>query len=387
MLNKKPSVCSRKVNIMHVTTCLNRGGLETVVLHLLTSLGRHTYRPLVCTFTPGGSLEPAFRELDIPVITLVKRPRLDYSLTWRLRQVLRREKVDILHTHNCGPWFYGGVAAKLAGVPCLVHTEHSNVAAQRGKMLVAERYLARITDAVVADCSKVAQQLINNQGLADQKVKIIYNGVNLDTFQQNGHGGHLKDSLGIAPHSQLIGCVARLAPVKDHPTLLKAFLGVKRRIKNAKLLLMGDGEQRPKIEELISHLGMNNDVILTGFRSDVSNLLQTIDVFALASKSEGMPLAIIEAMAAEKPVVATRVGGITELVVEGETGHLVDPQDAEGMTRALVDLLENPSRAVALGKKGRQRAEELFSLAHTVNQYEEVYRGCLEQKGLIRERV
>lgn len=358
--------------VLHVLNTLDTGGAEQVVLNLARHIDRDAFRMQVCGLAGEGPLAEEFRRLGVRVHALRRRPGVDPGLCLRLARLMRRERIDIVHTHNAGPWLYGGLAAKLVGAR-LVHTEHSNLFPHQRRLRRAERWLARWTDALIADSEKVKRQLVEGQGVPAAKVRVVVNGVDTHRFNGGPSAPEARQTLHVNGTGVVIGTVGRLVPVKDHRTLLEAFRRVVEARPASYLVLVGDGPMRGELVGLAGLLGIGERVRFLGERLDIPALLQAFDVFALSSLSEGMPLTVLEAMAAGKPVVATNVGGIPEAVIEHQTGLLVPPRDPERMAQALLRLLDDEALRGAFGHRGQARARERFDLRQMVETYESAY--------------
>ena len=361
-----------KVNIMHLLFSLDIGGLETFVLSLLKKMDRSSFNFSVCSMSAGTRLRSEFEQIGIPVFVAEKRQGIDHSLALRLGKFLRRERIHIVHTHNNGPWLYGGVAAKLTGAH-LVHTEHSNPFSDRRKVLFGERCLAKITDTIISDSSKVANFMIHKQKIEPRKIETILNGVDVEMFQRNIDITAKRAEFQIGGNELVIGSVGRLVPVKDYLTLLKTFKIIVSKMKNCRLVILGDGVLRAELEAYTETEGLSQNVIFLGSRRDVPEIMPIFDVFTLSSLSEGLPIAILEAMATGVPVVATRVGGVPEVVVDGRTGLLVPPRNPEKLAEAIISILFDRGKIQLMGAAGRLRIEEKFNLTNTARSYEQVY--------------
>lgn len=370
------------VNLMQVVFTLEVGGLENLVVNLLGKLDRKKYNLSLCTLSTKGPLEDDINEMGLPVYRLQKREGIDCPLYLRLARLLRDKNIGIIHTHNPAPWFYAVIAGKLAGVKVSVHTEHSHLFFEQKKMMLAEKLLSRLTDVVISDSQKVTRFLIDKQGVDAKKIVTIFNGIDLGMFQTKIDVEEKKRELGIREGSLVIGNVARLEPVKNHQYLLDVFRHVTEQLPQAVLVIAGGGSQLKDLKRKVLEWGIVDKVYFLGTRGDIPELIKTFDVFALTSKSEGMPLSLLEAMACGKAVVATDVGGNPEVVVDGVTGFLLPLNDTHRLSEALISLLKNAELSKKMGMAGYKRAKELFSLETMVKRYEDVYDGWIKKRGL-----
>jgi glycosyltransferase involved in cell wall biosynthesis len=210
---------------------------------------------------------------------------------------------------------------------------------------------------------------------------VVPNGIDLDRFRDPRDTGLVRQSLGIPLDAPVIGTVGRVSEVKRQDLLIRAFRLVLSRVPDAQLLLVGDGPWMGELRELTADLGLDDRVHFAGYQPRPEPYLQAMDVFALSSRSEGMPLAVLEAWAAGLPVVATRVGGLPELIDDGRTGVLVDFGDEHALAGALCDLIADPEFSRRLGEAGRNRVESLFSLRRMADEYQRHYVELLERAG------
>jgi Glycosyltransferase len=276
-----------KTNILQITLSLEIGGLEVLLLEFLKTLNRDKYNVSVCVLQEKGALIEEIRNLDIPVYIIPKKEGVDYGLPLKLRKLIKENDIQIVHTHNSTPWLYAGLAIKGMKNIRLIHTKHSNLALSQKRMLKAERMLSKKTDYIIADSRDVYDFMINNQRIPEDKIKIIFNGINTDKF----------NNPPILRDKKTIAIIGRIAAVKDHKTLISAFKIASEKLSNARLLIVGDGELLPDLRKQVADLKLQDKVIFAGFRRDIPELLRSIDALVLCSESEGMSIALLEAMA------------------------------------------------------------------------------------------
>jgi sugar transferase (PEP-CTERM/EpsH1 system associated) len=292
-------------------------------------------------------------------------------MVWQISRVLRRERPDIVHTHAWGTLLEGLVAARLARVPVIIHGEHGTLQLKRH-----QRWLQRIglsaADQVLAVSSRLAERITRDIGFPQQRIQTIRNGVDLARFVGIDREA-ARRALDLPMDVAVIATVGRLVPVKDQATLITALSIVRRRLPSALLLIAGDGPLRDALLAHARTLGIENNVRMIGHRPDVETVFSAADVFALSSVSEGLSNTILEAMASGLPVVATRVGGADEMVVEGETGLLVPASSPGELAGALATVLADAGRRSAMGAAGRARVHAEFTLDGMVRRYERLY--------------
>ena len=351
-----------RFRICHVSMTLLTGGLE----RLLVEFGRHhDASRFDLQFVSLAELGPPAEELrrmrfSVESVNLPGRGKLPALRS--LRSLLQRDRVDIVHTHNTYAHFYGTVAASWAGVRHVINSQHGRGCGPRTKDKLLFRLANLKTSRVVGVSEDAAALCRGEDPWAASKTKVIWNGIDTSRFVYRGPA---KAPVAIS--------VARLSPEKDFPTLLKATAIVVRQVSDFKLMMIGNGAERAKLEALAKSLGIEPNVEFLGERSDVPELLAQAGFFVSSSKSEGISLTILEAMAVGLPVVTTRVGGNPEIVLEGQTGYLVPDQNPEALATAMLQMLAQRDQWPAMGELGRRRVEQQFEIRTMIRQYEELY--------------
>jgi len=288
---------------------------------------------------------------------------------------LRAERPDVLHTHQLGALLYAGRAARRARVPLVVHTEHGKHYAGRLRWRLLGRFAARSARRVFAVSGDIGRELCGCGIASPTKVIHVPNGVDADRFELADGPGELRREFGLPADGPVIGTVGRLTALKRQDVLLKGFARLEH--PTARLLIVGDGPAREELVNLAARLGITNRVVFAGYREQPERAVGAMDVFALTSESEGMPLAILEAWAAGKPVVASRVGGVPELVADGRTGLLFSAGDDAEAARLLSRLLTDRPLAAALGAAGRALVRERYDTRVMAATYVRHYRALL----------
>ena len=289
----------------------------------------------------------------------------------RLWKAFRAFRPDVVHTHHLYELFYAWPGALLCGAR-IIHTEHEFHSLQDGRARRRLRRLSAVCHGVTAVNEDTAAYLRDGVGIHGRKVVTIGNGIEVDRFQGCRD---VRASLGIDPSCPVVGMVARLEAPKNHPLLLRAFRRVMGQFPEARLLLVGDGSRREELEGLAMSLGIRDRTLFVGARRDIPELLASMDVVALISDREGLPMAILEAMAAGHPVVATDVGGIGTVVRQHETGLLVPAGDEAGLTASLAGLIGDRDLARRMGENGRALIKERHAFNRVIAQYLSLYSG------------
>lgn len=342
-----------------------------MLVDLVERLDPSRYRSLVCLLKEGW-LSRRLESRGIETVVLPqKEGSLDPGWVFRLRNLLRSRDVDLMHSHEFAMNAYGALASLVSGVPLIATVHGKGYYADRWRRRTAYGLVAR-RGRMVAVSRDVKRHLVERVGIPEDRVRTIPNGI--DSRLYRGGAGvreRVRRELGLDEGRPVVGAVGNLYPVKGHSFLVEAAARVRRELPSAAFLIAGEGALLEPLRRRARELDC--DVRFLGFREDVPDLLQALDVFVLPSLSEGLPLSVLEAMAAGRAVVATAVGGIPELVLPGETGLLVPPSDPEALARAILALLRDRDLAEKLGSLGRERVEEEFSLNGMVESYHGLY--------------
>jgi len=308
----------------------------------------------------------------IGVVELKKTEGFDWGLILRLAAVLRKEKADIVHTHNFAPLIYGTLAAKLAGIPCM-NTRHGRAPKKASSLIWAlNKYVAVISE----DAKKALNE---NNRINPKKVKLVYNGIDLNRYNGSANNDlkSMKRELGLKEDSCVIGNIGRLVKEKDQTTLLKAFKKLIQKKFNGELVIVGDGPLKEELISLSKEYDIADHVKFLGYQDDIEKYYRLFDIYILSSVSEGISLTLLEAMASGKPVIATKVGGNPEVVVERETGYLVPCGFPERIEQAVMRLNINQALTKEMGVNAKKRVQAHFSLTGMSDQYQKLYEDML----------
>jgi glycosyltransferase involved in cell wall biosynthesis len=361
--------------VCQVLHSLSIGGAEVLAAELARRLGDR-YRFVFACLDELGPLGEQLRREGVQVEVLGRKAGFDVRCVRRLAEFARAQQVDVIHAHQYTPFFYSRAPGTLLRRPPVLFNEHGRFHPDypRPKRIVFNRIFLRRCDRVVGVGNAVREALNRNEGIPARRVEVIYNGADLEKFSRDPVSRErARREMDVAEGEFAVIQVARLDYLKDHGTALRTIERVVAKHRQARLILVGDGPERPTIEKEIAARRLNGVVRLLGQRRDVPQLLAGADAFLLTSISEGIPVTFIEAMGARLPIVSTKVGGVTEVVEDGETGLLANAADDVVLAEALVRLMEDSRLKVRLGEAGRLRAERLFSETQMHAAYAKVY--------------
>jgi glycosyltransferase involved in cell wall biosynthesis len=374
------SSCRGPVPVAFITTTMGIGGAERMLFDLIGRLDRSLFRPVLVCLKEPMSLGEQLARRGVSVHGRLLRGRMDVAVISRLARVLRREGVQVACTVGTGGdrSFWGRLAARWAGVPVVISCPHSMGLPDHFEP--HNRMLTGITDAFVAVAKRQKLYLARSQGLPAAKIHVIHNGVDLERFTPRESNGEFRQRLGIPLDAPVAGVVACLRPEKNLGLFLDAAACVHDQLPHARYLIIGDGPQRKKLESLARDLGIDQCVHFAGLCSDVRDGIAAMDVVMLTSLSEAFPISLLEAMASARPVIATRVGAIPEMVVHNEGGLLVPPNDCDSLAAAMTELLADPTRCRQMGQSARAFVQQRFDVRTMVRGYERLFARLLTMR-------
>jgi len=384
------------IRILHIHTLpiISGSGINTFLS--MRGMDRRIYEAeLACA--PGGRLLDLVQSHNMSVRTfnnLVQplHPVKDLLALMNLTFFLKKNRYHIVHTHNSKAGFLGRLAAKFAGVPVIVHTVHGfafhdqEPIWRQNLFRNLERRASRWCDKMIFISQPLIDWALREGIVTEDKAVKIYSGIELDQFGPvtKDTKNKIRSKWRIGHEDVVIGVVSKLWEGKGHVILIKAFKELRKEIKDIRLVIVGEGYIYNELRNLVHMLGLDDSVLFTGFQMDVSEIIATFDVAVLPSFFEGMGRVLLEAMAMEKPVVASRVGGIPDLVEHGVNGFLVSPGDVLELSNTIKKIVRDKKLAHEMGKKGRKRITEQFNAEAMVQSIEKVYNECLNTKGITR---
>ena len=361
--------------ILFLSTSSGPGGAERVISNLATSLDPVRYRAVLCLFRQGWIQERSesrgVRTYIVPTCGMA-----DWRWALRLRRLLDEEHVDLIHAHEFDANVQGAFVAALTGIPLVATVHGKNYFWERFRRRLAYRWVSRRAT-MVAVSENLKQFIVEKVRVSPERVKVLYNGVDALPHYSSADVAQCRKELGLPENHQIVGVVGNLYPVKGHQYLIEGIPSVLEKCPSTSFVLAGRGQMEGELRAQAHRLGVEKRVCFLGLRQDIARILAMLDVFVLPSLSEGFSMAILEAMIAGKPVVATEVGGNPELVLDGETGFLVPPRDSRMLAAKLVTLLMDRQQSAEFAARGKRRAEVQFSLGRMVSSYQSLYDECL----------
>lgn len=368
----------RHLKVIHVIGGGEFGGAEKHILNLAGAADPRAVEFTVCCLFSAPFADIASRA-GINAMAVPMRHKADFGVVGKLAGVIRGGGFDLVHTHGVRANLLGRLAARLADKKRIITTVHSLLekdypgVVSRLANSWAERATRGLTDHFIAVSRGLKDRLVSG-GVPADGVTVIYNGISLEEIRPCKEPGAVRKKMGFLPETPLVGIVARLHAVKGHSYFLEAAREVLLQRPDVRFLIVGDGPYRPALEKLAGNLGINGQVVFTGFVDDVYSLMADLDLLVISSLWEGFGLTAVEAMALGVPVVATEVGGLPEVVLHGETGLLVPPANPAALARSIVWMLDHPGEASSMAEKGGKIVREKFTSTVMARRTEELYR-------------
>jgi glycosyltransferase involved in cell wall biosynthesis len=383
---------NKPITVMYlIDTCIDlpgkpsNGGAEKQLYLLASSLNSNLFRPIVVELSASNSLLLTPKQVDN--IKLYHLPTQRFYNLHGLRQLSRlcliakREKADIIHTFFEKSEVMGWIASRIAHIPIWITSRRDLGFKRKNIYKKIFAFTERNCKKCIANCIAVKDQVVQQEGLVGEKIEVIYNGLQLSQFQMHNDENPLIQEHVVDDGVPLVGMIADFNfEIKGHIYFLGAAKKILEKIPNVKFILVGDGPLRRRYEQVAWELNLKNNVYFLGKRNDVASIISNLDISVLSSTSEGFSNVILESMVAGKPVVATNVGGSKEMILDGITGYLVAPADSQAMANAIINLLQNPEKAGAVGAAGRKVIQERFTVEAMVKKHEELYFSLLEDK-------
>ena len=381
---------SKQIKILHihVLPVITGSGINTFLT--MNGLKDKYHMEMACA--PCGPLDDLAEQHGIavrPIKNFVSEMSLfkDLHALWQVYRLLRKRKYDLIHTHNSKGGFIGRLAARFAGRPPVIHgvhgfAFHENEKWLRRTLFFALEKLARRWSARIICISQPLVELWVQRKLASpEKIRMIYSGIDIREFRNVNSRKKIRRELGLQPDQIAVGQVSKLWEGKGHEDIINACPLIFTEIPDLKMFFIGDGPIRNKLEEMVYKNGLQERIIFLGHCDNIAEVTSALDIAVLASHFEGMGRVILEAMATGLPVVATRVGGIPDLVVDQETGFLVEPHNPEQLAQNIIHLASDPKLRKHMGNAGKKSVDERFNVDTMIEQIDQLYQEVLSEYG------
>lgn len=381
---------SRKYKIAYVIDGLSMGGAERLMVPILKHLSRPNFDAYVCALQSkdGNLMADEIRALGIPVSCLDIKQLRDWNALPRLIKYLNENEVDLVHTQLEFANILGNIAARFLRLPsvCTIHVMPSLDVKAKSKLHQKLEWfvLNHFCERVISVSEEAREYHLQISGAATSRVSTIYNGIDLSNFlslDRELERVEVRTELAIPSDANLLTTVAVLRPQKGIEYMIRALPAVLASNPNTYYLVVGDGPHRNLLVEEANKSNVGNRVIFIGMRKDVARLLSASDVFVLPTLTEALPTVLAEAMAAKLPIVASRVGGVPEMITDGQNGYLVEPEDVKSLAQACIDLLVSPEKRTAMSAEGWKIVNQKFNIEKQVDQLEVLYLDQLHAHG------
>ena len=380
----------RKYKIAYVIDGLSMGGAERLMVPILKHLSRTDFEAYVCALQSkdGNPMEDEIRALGVPVDCMDIKHLRDWNALPRLIKYLKKNDVDLVHTQLEFANILGNISARFLHLPsvCTIHVMPSLDVKAKSKLHQKLEWfvLNYFCNRVISVSEEAREYHLHISGTSASQVSTIYNGIDLSSFsslERELERANVRAELGIPSDANLLTTVAVLRPQKGIQFMIRAMSTVLASNPNTYYLVAGNGSHRAALMEEVNNLGLGDRVIFPGMRQDVPRLLTASDVFVLPTLTEALPTVLAEAMAAKLPIIASRVGGVPEMITNGQNGCLVEPEDEEGLAQACIDLLVSSEKRAAVGAEGWRIVNQKFNIEKQVDQLETLYLDQLTAHG------
>jgi glycosyltransferase involved in cell wall biosynthesis len=375
-----------KINILHIYQNSKIGGVQQQLLSLLKAYNRERFNPIFCCLGPKQEMGKEIEGIGIEFISLnkLRYNRFSPGIVLELHRLMKIKQIHVVRTHRYRSNLYGRLAAFSSGVPVIIASVHENYRTdKRPNRRIMNRILSKITDKIVAVSEDVKEDIIRYDRIDPSKLQVIPNGIDVERFNPEKNTSNIRKEFPLEEDDIVIGFIGRIVPAKGLEYLLNALPYLKEEFKSIKLLIIGEGSLVEKLKEKAKKNNIFDNILFTGVRRDIPEILASIDIFVMPSTAEGLPNSLLEAMAMGKPVVATEVGGIPELIKNGRSGLLVPPKNPEALATAIRDLISNDQLAAKMGQAARNFVMNNHSIVKIAQKWQTLYLSILREKGFM----
>ncbi|NOY84208.1 MAG: glycosyltransferase [Nitrospirae bacterium] len=371
----------KKIRIAFLVHTYGFGGLENMVTNLVNHLDPSRFESTIISFAPLKPLNGRVDPKRVQVISLNKKGGNNPILIYKICLLLKKIGADIVQTHNWGTAFEGILGAKLARVPAIIHAERGTIEDKRHNIIL-QRFLWSFPNQILSVSQAHRQKMTDLVGFPHEQIRAIVNGVDTDLFFPNPEiKKEIRKKLGLKKDSFCIGTVGSLRPVKNQLLLINACKTILHNFENVEVMIVGEGPLKAQLKQEVKTLGFSEKIHFAGGQTNIPEILNALDVFVLPSLSEGMPNAVLEAMACGIPVIATSVGGVPEVIEDGKNGMLISSGDEEALILSLGEVIQDQEKRLSFGIEAQRRAKTYFSLKNMVSEYQMFYESLLQKVG------
>lgn len=361
--------------VAFIAVTLNMGGAEKQWLTLISRINKKSFKIVVICLYDLGNVGNQLRNAGIITYSNILKNRYSFLSVFNLVRILKKEKISIIFMmHLPLIIIYASIAAKIAGIKHIISAVHSTgYIDKKYRSFIADKICLKNIHTVVALSEQHKDYLITVQKYPECKLRVISNGVDISNFTKHTDIAGIKARLGIGCNEKVVGIIGRLHPIKRHDVFVEAAYLLQKSNKDIVYIIIGDGAERSNIENNILRLGMSHQFKLLGQLPDVADLIRILDISVLPSDSEALPMSLIESMAASVPIIATDVGSLRELVIDGVNGYIIPPNSSTELAQAMLKIIGNETLAKNMGKMGAKIARERFSDVIMVDKFEEMF--------------
>lgn len=374
----------RPIRILYIHHTFRNQSGSFLLWNIAKRIDKTKYKVFAACLREGGPYETKLREIGVEIKNFDLKTLLDIRIIPRLIRYIKQNEIDIVETAVFPSDVYGRISARLANVPIIISTMHRVEDHKQEFMyrllFFADTLTMPLTTKMIAVSQAVKQYLTTWHKVSPDKIRVIYNGIDPDIYDSSIDIPEYKRALGLHHDIPIVAFIGRLVKLKGVNYFLRAAASILKGDKAAQFMVVGDGPLKHSLIKQAESLGVSQHVHFIGFRKDIPQILSIIDILIVPSLWEGLPLTILEAMLAGKPIIATRVGGIPEAIKEGKSGILVPPRDVDALRDSVLELLKSPEKRKELGEGGKQRALQYFDIERMVRDYTGVYDECIAAK-------
>ncbi|MDR3274781.1 MAG: glycosyltransferase family 4 protein [Endomicrobium sp.] len=381
------------IKICYIITKLELGGAQKVALYTGANINKNIFESILITGVGGVLDDEASKKFKVFQLKNFARevsPLKDLRALFCIYSILKREKPDIVHTHSSKAGILGRIAAKLAGIKVVLHTIHGYGFNETQKWyekylyVYLEKSCASISNKLIAVSKEDVQKGLKYKIAKESKYTLIRAGIDTEFYKNFNQNPNFRKSLGINNNIKVITTIGAFKPQKNLKDFVKAASIAFQSVKNVVFLIVGDGQERGELENLILNFNLKENILFLGWRTDIAEILKISDIFVLTSLWEGLPCTILEAMCCSKPVIANAVDGVKEIIVESKTGFLIELHNYKKTAEKIIYLLTNPSEIESMGKNALNSIGQEFNIDYTVKQHEELYLQLIKPDGNVK---